>query len=432
MLVVLAAVTAATGARFRNGLVWDDWYSIGSGSVIHDFSEAGAIFRHPTLYVTTVYRESDRRPVDTYRPITLLTFMIDSAISGRDPVAYHATNLLGHLACVLLVFFLARSLLPTRRAKYAPFAAAWFGLSPLLAEAEVWINGRSDVFCALFGLGALLAWRAGVRTGRARRSQLAMLALACALFLLASLSKEVILLGWPAFVLWPRRDDEGNVVGLGPERGLWRRHLVGLVPFALASVAYTIMRVEAIEGVRAAGDLHQLLVALGHLPVLLADGLFQSIVPTRVYIRSMVDDYAVFGAPALGAFGVLLVVFVGMLVRIRRRVPLLVWSLLWFASTLAPAAVISTLLWPGFGRYLYVPMAGLVIGLTDMLGARPRAKARVRPRDASRSVRVSPRARRAPLRVHARLPERRHALGRGDPAGARRGARSRMARADAQ
>ncbi len=367
MLVVLAAVAAATASELRNGLVWDDFYSIGHGTVLDDPSQLGALFSHPTLYVSTAYVEHANRPVDTYRPVTLVTFMIDAAISGRDPVAYHATNLLAHLACVLLVFSLARRVLPPARAKYAPFAAAWFGLSPLLAEAHVWINGRSDVFCALFGLAAVLAWRAGVARGRARASRFALIGAAGVSFLLAALSKEVILLAWPAILFFPRHDGAADVAGLGPPRGGWRAHLSSLVPFAVATAAYVVMRVAAIGGVRAVGDASQLGAAVARLPVLLFDGLFESVVPTRVYLRSLVDDYAGLGPLALAGFAIALVVLVAWLARARRRVPLLAWSLSWFALTLAPAAVIATMQWPGFGRYLYVPMAGLVIGGTDLL-----------------------------------------------------------------
>jgi cytochrome c-type biogenesis protein CcmH/NrfG len=48
---------------------------------------------------------------------------------------------------------------------------------------------------------------------------------------------------------------------------------------------------------------------------------------------------------------------------VRRRLPLVAWGAFWFFCTLAPAAIIAGMLWPGFGRYLYLPSVGLAVAL---------------------------------------------------------------------
>jgi tetratricopeptide (TPR) repeat protein len=57
----------------------------------------------------------------------------------------------------------------------------------------------------------------------------------------------------------------------------------------------------------------------------------------------------------------------------RKRLPQLSWSLAFYAATLAPASLISAVLWPGFGRFLYLPCAGLALGLGQALAAIERA-----------------------------------------------------------
>jgi tetratricopeptide (TPR) repeat protein len=37
-----------------------------------------------------------------------------------------------------------------------------------------------------------------------------------------------------------------------------------------------------------------------------------------------------------------------------------------FAGTLGPVVLITTVTWPGFGRYLYLPLAGLSVGVVDL------------------------------------------------------------------
>ena len=123
VLLVLGLVVLVVFPVFENGFVYDDVDIIERGNVIHDPSNLWTLFRHHTLFVTPDHA-GEEFLVDTYRPITLVSFIWDSAISGRDPWAYHLTNLLMHLVCVVLVFLLVRELLGDHRWPFALLAAA--------------------------------------------------------------------------------------------------------------------------------------------------------------------------------------------------------------------------------------------------------------------------------------------------------------------
>ncbi|RLB56011.1 MAG: hypothetical protein DRJ42_04500 [Deltaproteobacteria bacterium] len=403
----LLAVVGATAHRLDNGFVWDDLTVIVRGDVIHDMANLPEVFTHRTLYVSQGFDAADDAiGVDTYRPITLATFFVDSALSGRRPLAYHLTNLFTHLACVVLVFFLGRRLLDPRRRHLAPLAAAIFGLTPHLAEAHVWIDGRSDLFATLFGVSSLLVYLRGrdaqdaqdARESSAPRP-VVLFALSGVLFLLGLLSKEVLLLALPAFALFPREsrqaqesqesqesrksqeaqepDDTGAVIEVGaplsslPSLSSLRSKasLTSLLPLVAAAVVYLALRVSILSGLRTHSDPKQLLAALVRLPVLLAEGALELTVPMRVYVHSMSEDYRALGLTVVLAIGAVVVVVLLAVFRKRREQPAFAWSVVWYASTLAPAAVIATLVWPGFGRYLYLPFAGLAPGLVDLLGA---------------------------------------------------------------
>ncbi len=391
----LLAVVGATAHRLDNGFVWDDLTVIVRGDVIHDMANLPEVFTHRTLYVSEGFDAADDAiGVDTYRPITLATFFVDSALSGRRPLAYHLTNLFTHLACVVLVFFLGRRLLDPRRRHLAPLAAAVFGLTPHLAEAHVWIDGRSDLFATLFGVSSLLVYLRGRDAQDARESAtprpVVLFALSGVLFLLGLLSKEVLLLALPAFALFPRKsqksqesqesresDDSGAAIEVGaplsslPSLSSLRSNasLTSLLPLVAAAVVYLALRVSILSGLRTHSDPKQLLAALVRLPVLLAEGALELTVPMRVYVHSMSEDYRALGLTVVLAIGAVVVVVLLAVFRKRREQPAFAWSVVWYASTLAPAAVIATLVWPGFGRYLYLPFAGLAPGLVDLLGA---------------------------------------------------------------
>ncbi|MFH1435786.1 MAG: hypothetical protein ABIJ56_08740, partial [Pseudomonadota bacterium] len=372
LVVVLIAVAACGAARFVNEFVWDDLYLIVEADTIHDWRNIPSFFFHNTLHASSrdAAAAGDRSPVDTYRPVTLISFVWDAALSGREPWAYHLTNALGHLVCVALVFFLALRLLQPERRHLAPFAAAWFGLQPHLAEAHVWINGRSDIFCVIFGLSAMLLWRRAL--GAASWKRMLMLAASAALFLAGLLSKEVLLLTLPTLLFWPAKTGRSSLA--------LRQRILQVTPFAAVSAIYLAMRFFALSGMRTYGDSAQVRMALSYFPVLLVDAFQELVIPLRVYTRSMTDDYFAWGMPAFVLCLIAALSIAVVVLRVRRRLPLLAWGSLWFAATLAPVAVIATVLWPGFGRFLFLPSIGLIIGLTDGIGRLVERTTRTRSR----------------------------------------------------
>jgi tetratricopeptide (TPR) repeat protein len=100
-------------------------------------------------------------------------------------------------------------------------------------------------------------------------------------------------------------------------------------------------------------------------------------VPFEIYPRALNEDYAALGSTGLLAASLVLLLACGGLWRVRRSQPLLCWSALWFACTLAPNALVTTRLWPGFGRFLYLPASLGLIGVTDAAFA---LAARAQPR----------------------------------------------------
>ncbi len=121
-----------------------------------------------------------------YRPLIAFTYRLDWLVWGRNPAGYHLTNLLWHLAAVLLVFELARRTRLERGA--AAIAAALFAVLPAHAEAIGWIQGRVDLVSTVFVLAALATLlRAWETPGRPAWSWAVLAALS---WLLALLAKE--------------------------------------------------------------------------------------------------------------------------------------------------------------------------------------------------------------------------------------------------
>lgn len=339
---MLALVALATLPVFGNQFGWDDEEMILDSGVIHDPANLPAIFLHDTMYSVHGDAYGASVQLDTYRPVTMTTFVWDAAISGRSPFSYHLTNFVAHLATVGLVYLLALSLLGVGAEPWAAFAAGFFGLHPLLAEAHVWINGRSDVFAALFGVAAVLAWRKN------------RLVVASGLLLLGLLSKEVLLTALPALgiLAWREREDDG---------------IQRLSVLAGAAGAALALRAWALSGLKASEGGGHVLDALRLVPWLLLDGLRALLLPTRGGVRLLSEEYAGLGATHL-LLGCLLIGALGVLSwRLRRVAPEVGFGLLWAAGSLAPVALIASSGWWGFGRYLYLPAIGVGIALASLL-----------------------------------------------------------------
>ena len=349
LIGVLIATCVVMFPVFQNGFVFDDMFVFIIHDTIYDLSNIPAFFAHSTMYAVD---RVDPMVIDTYRPVTLTTFTLDAALTGRAPFGYHVTNLLLHLLCISLVFAVARVAMSERNRYLAWLPAAWFAFSPWIGEGHIWINGRSDPLCTALVLASILVW------DRALVSRRAVLYALSGVFMFAALlSKEVALGALPALAIWPR---------LPKVRPKWRDRVLTLVPLGVSAVLYLLLRIRVLDGMRSYGETSQLWSALSGFGLLFFDGLRTVMAPSAPYIRMMLDSYSGFGLGARLTLGFLALLLIAAAFFFRRRQPAFAWSIVFFAGTLGPVVLITTVTWPGFGRYLYLPLAGLSVGVVDL------------------------------------------------------------------
>jgi Flp pilus assembly protein TadD len=127
----------------RNQFVLDDVTAIRDNPIVHRF-DAAEIF---TSDYWTGYHGDH---AGLYRPLTVLTFAANYAVSGRNPFSYHLFNAILHGLVVLVVFRVIRR--ATREPGLAALAALIFATHPAQTEAVAGLVGRADLLAALFGL----------------------------------------------------------------------------------------------------------------------------------------------------------------------------------------------------------------------------------------------------------------------------------------
>ena len=91
-----------------------------------------------------------------YRPLLIVSFILDAQVGGIFPFIYHLTNVAIHLAVSSLVFGLFVQL--GCRKGVALFFAMVFAVHPALTQAVAWVPGRNDSMLAAFAIASFIAF----------------------------------------------------------------------------------------------------------------------------------------------------------------------------------------------------------------------------------------------------------------------------------
>jgi Flp pilus assembly protein TadD len=239
-IVIVAAVLIATLATYIGTLwysfVYDDDGIIVSNSYIQ-------YWRHvPRYFISQVWAQLfPRAGGNYYRPLFLLWLRVNDAVFGLRPLGWHAAAIALHLLVTFVVYLVARKV--TNSIPAAGFAALVFGLHPMHAEVVAWVSGATESLCAVFVLGAFLAYL------KSRESNPAIwMTISCALYAFAVFSKETGIMV-PVLVFGHYWIYAKNADGEGP--GGVRRLLLSVrrvLVYAPVAICYLAARILVLHG----------------------------------------------------------------------------------------------------------------------------------------------------------------------------------------
>jgi tetratricopeptide (TPR) repeat protein len=190
--VILLALTMLLYApTLTFSFVHDDWTQVVGNHRIQSWEYFPSYFtEHVWAHLFGVEQ------ANYYRPLFLLWTLLNHTLFGLNPVGWHLTTVVAHLAAGSLLYLVARELLHDDRA--ALVAAAVFLVHPVQVESVAWIAAVTEPLLGITVLGGLLAWiRASQYEGWRR---LAWLAAASAAYLAGLMVKESAIV-LPAVVL---------------------------------------------------------------------------------------------------------------------------------------------------------------------------------------------------------------------------------------
>jgi Tfp pilus assembly protein PilF len=134
--LLLAVACGLYANALGNGFVFDD---------LSTFAKNEALKRGAVLELLA-----------DYRPVRYLSFLLDRAVSGDDPWAYHFLNAIHHGLASFLVYLVLCRLLGEGWAALA--GALIFVTHPVHTESVAYVSGRRDLLTTAFALLAFLAW----------------------------------------------------------------------------------------------------------------------------------------------------------------------------------------------------------------------------------------------------------------------------------
>ena len=361
-MVLLALLTLALfGPAVRYGFINcdDDRYVLNNPPVQRGLAPGGLRWAF-----TTVHEQ-------WWLPVLWTSFMADVTLFGPEPFGHHLTNVLLHVANVLLLFWVLARM--TRAPWRSFFVAAFFALHPLRVESVVWITARKDVLSGLFFFRAVLVHlRQAERPAASRRAGLA------ALMLLGLMSKAIVVV-LPALLLlldyWPlRRAGDPWGRDAWPR---WRPLLAEKWPlFALALVFSAVNLHTHVSGSGGEAGL-PLATRVGLALPNYWTYLGKIFWPAHLSIHYPECD--VVNGLVSAAAGLGLLAVTGLLVRFRKTAPYGLVGWLWFLFALVPVIRGVRLGLTAYAdRFVYLPSIGLALALVWGAAAgvalRPRLK----------------------------------------------------------
>lgn len=290
-----------------------------------------------------------------YRPLLELSYWLDNLLWGMEPSAMHLENILLHCADTLLVYLLARKVLPAsdRLSPVPLLAALLFALHPVNVEAVAWIAGRTDPLLALMVLSFCYFWFSWLENPRGGHLLAALLFFGAAL-----LTKETALAAGGVLVLtalcWQGRTSARQ-----------RLAAVGLIaaPAFLLLLSALVFRsgTSALSRFISASELH---LWQGGRDVCTAFGFYAGKLvfplPLNFAITGVHPGYALAGVALVPALCWL---------WLRQRPVAILFTCALVMTVPAVVVAVKPIAWTPFAeRYLYLPSAFCAVGLSAWVG----------------------------------------------------------------
>ena len=278
-----------------------------------------------------------------YRPMFLVSLMMNAQVGQQNPFIYHLSNILYHIIAVSLLFLILTEL--RIKKENAFLLSIFFTVHPVVSSAVVWIPGCNDLLLAIFSFASFLCFLKYLNKGG-----ILFLVLHCCLFFMALVTKEpsiVLPIVITIFILLFYR--KKNV-------------LLFLTPgwFICISFWYYLRSsvVEPLQN-RAISDVISLF--LYRLPVLL-QYIGKIILPFNNSVFPIMEDTTIW----LGVLSLFIIITL-LILSPQRNIRMIIFGTLWFLCFILPSFLVPK----GYNNQtfehrLYIPLLGILLIINEI------------------------------------------------------------------
>ncbi len=331
LLVAVAALTA-TASGLGNRFAYDDVHVVLRNPAVHQIGDLPARFLE-TYWPEVALGQAGR----LYRPLTIASFSLQWAVGGGAPLVFHLVSTLLNLLLALLVYAVARRMMPVWP---ATLAAVVFAVHPVHSEAVGNVVGQGELLAGVL----LLAGTVVYLDSRRDRLTPARIAAISACYLLACFTKEHAVM-WPlllAPLAWMLPTTKSPAESRQESLRLF-------LILAAELVVYLAIRQAIVGGF--AGDIqhplwHDTTLGTRAVTMLAAVPVWSRLLLWPAHLQADYSPQEMLLAHGLGPqqwLGLLLLGVLGVLfVASRKRLPVAAAGLAWAVIAVAPVANLVT------------------------------------------------------------------------------------------
>ena len=335
-----------------------------------------------------------------WHPLTWISHQLDVELFGLNPRGHHRTNLMIHMANVLLLFILFRHL--TGKIWHSGFVAMLFAIHPLHVESVAWVAERKDLLSAFFWIltmGGYVHYTQKPSIGRYISVVLAYMAGLLAKPMLVTLPLVLLLLDyWPLGRVSSIKDlyrNDGSRHGKTGDAGtsshprvdrkktgrrtlmktLYSNPVLDKIPLLALAAASSIVTLTAQMSRGAIGNIetYPFHVRVENALVAYIEYILKMLWPQNLAVLYSHPGYSIPQWQVIGA-ACLLAAMTGASVYLCKKRPYLLFGWFWYLGTLVPVIGIIQVGDQAYAdRYTYLPLIGLFVmivwGISDALPA---------------------------------------------------------------
>ncbi|MCX7991068.1 MAG: tetratricopeptide repeat protein [Proteobacteria bacterium] len=337
MLLYLVFIIAICFITFANSLffdfVWDDVHQIKYNPSVRNFRNIFDFFLQPIPEMPLYYR-----------PMFMLSILIDYKIWGNNPFGFHLTNILINIFNNILVFIIAERLFKSRTVAF--IASIVFAVHPTHSATVSYVSARNELLCGFFLLHSFSFYT----RFRFEKDKKIFLFLSLFFYFLGLLSKEMAITMPFLVILYEYTFHREEI----------KKHIKTTLFFIITSLIYFFIRLAIVES---AENEYPIIWRLATFSKVILYDIFLLFFPFfhkafyRVEIFQRFSDwYSIIYL--IGFLTILFIVF-----SLRKYDRRLFFSFMWIIVTLIPVTTIVTLIYPALiaERYLYIPSFGLAM-----------------------------------------------------------------------